>query len=282
MPVEIEMEERDSQTGKGLRASGNVSSIQTRSRSSSLFANHWHSLFELVCPPECVWCETPMAAPGRFCGACRNIFISDYSKCQRCAAPLPAVVRQEDCTRCRETKWRFARAIALGTYRGKRREAVILIKKRSYEGLRIALGELLAERLKEEIPEQDIPTLVVPVPNHWTRVFGRKADTAASIAYAVARSLAIPVASNAITRTRRTNKQGTLSWSDRRKNVAKAFKISNLNRIVNQRILLIDDVLTSGSTVNEIARSLVSAGAASVAVGVVARGTGSRGAGGTA
>jgi predicted amidophosphoribosyltransferase len=191
--------------------------------------------------------------------------------------PLPAVVPNEDCFRCRPRRWRFSQVVALGPYRGRLREAVILAKKQSYESLRIGLAQLMAERLASKLVSADgQQPLIIPVPNHWTRIFAQTAATTDSLAYAIGGQLGWDVKINAVRRIRRTAKQGMLAWSQRVGNVRRAFVVGKASVVAGRHICLVDDVLTSGATAAELAKCLMRGGAKGVTVAVIARGTGAR------
>ncbi len=228
----------------------------------------------MLCPSECVWCECPTDPEEHFCEDCYSLFVSDYYRCKRCASPLPPVVPNQSCARCESAKWRFRSVITLGPYRGRLREAVILMKKKPFELMRRAVGELIAAELKAQLPEG--APLLIAVPNHWTRTFFRSVCQASSLAQSVSSSTGWPLLRGVVRRSRKTAKQGMLSWTERTVNVRGAFKLRPTQRIVGQQIIIVDDVLTSGATANEIAKLLLAGGAASVSVAVAARGTGAR------
>lgn len=234
----------------------------------------WQSAAALICPAECVWCERPTAEGTRICEDCLPMFISDYYRCQCCASPLPPVVPNDSCTRCRSEKRRFSSVVTLGPYRGRLREAVILMKKKRYELLRRAVAELIADELWKQFAATS--PLLVPVPNHWTRNIFRSFCQATSLAQSIALANDWSMATNLVWRNRRTSKQGMLSWTERTKNVRGAFGIKAGSQIKGRHVIVVDDVLTSGATANEISRLLVSAGASRVSVAVAARGTGAR------
>lgn len=241
------------------------------------------NLVNLVCPPECVWCSLPTPNRSYFCDECRHALVSDYHRCQRCATAIPSVVPNQDCFRCREAGWKFSRVITLGPYRGRRREAIILIKKPSFETLRIGLGRLLGKLVAAElvtnglgVASEDRGALIVPVPYHWTHTFAGAAFTANSLARSISQETGLPVSTRVARRTRKTAKQGMLSWSERRQNVRGAFEIRRAQELTGRHVLLVDDVLTSGATTGELASHFLKAGAARVSVVVVARGTGTK------
>ncbi len=228
---------------------------------------------DLVLPPQCAWCSEPIDHDQRLCRECYDVLNRQASCCQRCAMPLPAVVDTTSCPRCRESGWRFDRVLALGPYRGKLREAIILIKKPSFEPLAVAAGELLAMRLKQDGIQPDV---VIPVPNHWTQRATHRTSAAESLASTIARSLRVPLNTRAITRKRRTKKQGMLAWSNRPANVKDAFGVRRRESISGKHVLLVDDVFTSGATASELTRCMLKVGVSKVTVAVTARGTGSR------
>jgi predicted amidophosphoribosyltransferase len=235
------------------------------------------SLVNLVCPPECLWCSLPTPNQACFCDECRQALVSDYYRCQKCATAIPSVVPNSDCFRCREAGWKFSRVITLGPYRGRRREAIILIKKPSFETLRMGLGGLLGDLVLAELNESGgQPPLIVPVPYHWTHVFAGTAFAANSLARSIGQQTGFPVTTSVARRIRKTAKQGMLSWTERRQNVRGAFEIRRAQELSGRHVLLVDDVLTSGATTGELAGQFLRAGAERVSVVVVARGTGTK------
>jgi ComF family protein len=228
----------------------------------------------MLCPPECVWCERPTNPDEHFCEDCLPLFVSDYYRCKRCASPLPPVVPNESCSRCEAAKWRFKAVVTLGPYRDQLRQAVILMKKKPFELLRRAVGELIAKELQAQFAQSS--PLLIAVPNHWTRTFFRSVCQASSLAQSVSLSTGWPLLRGVVRRSRKTAKQGMLSWTERTHNVRGAFKLRPTQRIAGRHIIVVDDVLTSGATADEIAKLLLAGSATSVSVAVAARGTGAR------
>jgi ComF family protein len=253
---------------------------------------------DLLFPPQCVWCHVPSSIGERLCDACRQRFVSNYYRCQKCAAPLPRVLPNADCIRCRAGKWRFDRVYALAPYRGDMRRAVIMMKRRRFEPLRRALADLLGEKLLAEfnscaeaikanaLPGNDVDEhateagsqlpVLVPVPYHWSHSFSTAADTAELLAYGISQRTSWPVVRSAIGRVRKTAKQGVLTWAERKVNVRQAFAMKAPQLIEKRHVLLVDDVMTSGATTAELSRLLLKAGAMRVSVVVAARASGVR------
>ncbi|MBX3420220.1 MAG: ComF family protein [Pirellulaceae bacterium] len=189
--------------------------------------------------------------------------------------PLPTVLPNQDCAACRKSDWRFSRVIALGTYQGKLRQAVIMCKKQLHESLRYAVTQHMADRVMQQIPEivQQNP-LIVPVPNYWLRSLFKTKAAAISLGELLSRHTGWPLATGMIRRIRRTQKQGMLSITERRENVRGAFLNIRHYSLTGRHVLIVDDVLTSGATVNELARQLRRSRPADISAVVIARATG--------
>lgn len=134
----------------------------------------------------------------------------------------------------------------------------------------VAFARWLLHAGAELFPNVDT---VVPVPLHWTRLFARRFNQAALLAKAVGRLTNLPVAPDLLVRRRRTPSQGKKGPVERRRNVARAFAVraSQVARVQGRRILLVDDVLTTGATASACTDTLLRAGAAAVDVLTLAR-----------
>lgn len=232
---------------------------------------------DLLLPPACNFCGADLPSlsqPPLFCPACQQAFRTLQERvCRRCAAPTGPDHREDDCARCRDRRYHFQAAVALGVYQGPLREAVIRMKQNVHESLTLSMGYLLAERIREMLPEPSLD-LLVPVPTHWLKRLWRGVNGPDLLAEAIAKRLRVPAADDVIRCRRRTQKQGTLLPSERVANVRGAFAFNADYDIVGSHVLLVDDIMTTGSTASEAARTLRSAGAARVTVAVVARGVG--------
>ncbi len=134
---------------------------------------------------------------------------------------------------------------------------------------RLAWARALGELLAEEIPAAD-SDLVVPVPLHPARLAVRGFNQAQEIALPVARRLALPLSPEAARRWRATRPQSTLSAAERQLNAAGAFRV-NRAAIEGRRVLLVDDVVTTGATAASLASAVSAAGAVEVTLAAVAR-----------
>ena len=192
----------------------------------------------------------------------------------RCASPLPE--RWDDrysCPRCYTRQYQFDRAEALGDYQSEFQQAVLSMKRLRYEPLTRAMGQLLARHVADRLDSWGVEC-VVPVPMHFWRRLRRGTHTAHVLGVQVAQLLQRPLAGRTLVCRRKSLKQGTLSPAERFRNMRSAFSITAGYDITEKRVLLVDDIMTTGATASEAARTLRRAGAAAVAVAVVARGTG--------
>ena len=239
-----------------------------------------YAVYDLVCPPECIWCERLIDPAEKFCSNCAEKFVSRYHRCQHCAMPMPTVVPNSDCHRCRPMNWKFTRVYTLGPYGGERRDAVVLMKKPPFELLRRAVAGLMADMVMAELSEvpQNVEEkpLLIPVPNYWTHALGGAADSAGALAKHIGKRLEWDVKHRLVRRIRKTDKQGMLAWSERVANVRGAFEILDAKPLCGRHVMLVDDVLTSGATCGELSGRLRKAGARRVDILVAARGTGAK------
>lgn len=189
--------------------------------------------------------------------------------------PNSSTQRLEPCVHCRGSDFRFEGVATLWSYQDRVCEAVVAAKYAHQAPLGDALGRRLGSRVAAVLGA-DPPDFVTLVPSHLTRQFSRGGNGNLAIATAVARSIGRPCRLLLRT-TRRIAKQAWLHDVQRRENVRDAFSLKNSYalfrspRIANRHILVVDDVLTTGATANEIARVLRENGARRVSLAVVAR-----------
>jgi ComF family protein len=169
----------------------------------------------------------------------------------------------------------FERAVSVDVYAGALQMACLRAKRSHSSKLAIALGDLLCERHGERMLAAECD-VIVPVPLHWTSRLTRTGSLPDAISSRLGRFLKTPVDSHILRKVRRTAPQATLPPTKRRKNLQGAFRVARGVRLDGCRVLLVDDVLTTGTTAHRAARALIGdGGAASVQVAVVARGIGS-------
>jgi ComF family protein len=156
---------------------------------------------------------------------------------------------------------------AVGPYRGRLRRVVRCLKFSGLAGLAGPLGERMADVLEGRTGGVDV---VVAVPLHWRRAWRRGYNQADLLARAVSRSTGLPVSRRALRRTRRTAPQRGHAREERARNVRGAFA-ANPACVSGARVLLVDDVVTTGATIRECARMLEEAGATEVQGAAVAQ-----------
>ncbi len=197
-------------------------------------------------------------------------------RCEVCSGPLESAV--SDATRCARClahppRYRIARTIARyrTTAEDEPGSLPALIRRHKY-GLDQSAGRALAQYLGDELPvsakDYDV---VIPVPLHWRRLWWRGFNQAALLAGEVAWRLDLPLDTTAMSRRRFTMPQTSRHHDERIKNVRRAFAVTHPERVRNRRVLIVDDVMTTGATVDECARVLIAAGAACVDVFTLAR-----------
>jgi ComF family protein len=191
--------------------------------------------------------------------------------CDRCGAPLGAEVSEGAvCAVCIARPPRWDRARAAFVYEAASRRLVLDLKRSGRRDGLVTFAGWMAQAGARLLAEAD---LIVPVPLHYARLATRGFNQSAWLASALSRRSGVPLAVDALKRTRRTPTQGGLSARARRRNVAGAFAVrpSRAGLVHGKRIVLIDDVLTTGATLSACTRALKRAGARQVDVLVLAR-----------
>ena len=229
---------------------------------------------DLVLPPQCLTCDQPVGAPGQFCADCfrRTRFITAPC-CSACGAPFGAAQHAEASSLCdsclaRPPAWDQGRA-AIG-YDDQARRILLPFKYGDRTETARALAPLMARAGAALLARAD---LLAPVPLHRWRLLGRRYNQSALLAQALSRLSGRPAILDALRRTRKTPPLGPLSPAGRAAALAGAIMVSDSRRMVLQdaRVLLIDDVLTTGATAEACTKALLDAGAGGVDVLAAAR-----------
>jgi ComF family protein len=234
-----------------------------------------------ACRRESPWQDATLrAVKPHFCSECRERILPPIGeiRCLRCAAPLGPFSRPRTaCIHCRKDRFHFQNVIRLGIYGSELGRLCQIAKFSAGEELGAALAELLWER-EETALVRESPDVVVPMPHHWTDSLRRTLHLPETVATILARRLRVHLGTHILAKVRRTQKQFGLPPSRRRTNLQGAFRVPRrcLTGVRGRRILLVDDVLTTGTTADRASRALREAGAAAVVVAVIARGLGSR------
>ncbi len=232
---------------------------------------------DLVFPPTCAGCSVDLenhAGGLLVCQECREQLTSIKPGCRLCGADVPAVAAMSaDCPACRGRRLRFDTTVRLGPYQGLLRRLVLAAKSRTQQPLAVMLADLMAETRHGQLFELKID-LVVPIPMHWSRRLWRGGNHTDLLAARLAKSMGVAWSNRVLTRTRRTVPQAELPPSARFKNIRGALRVARPAAIAGKRVLVVDDIMTTGATCSEAARVLLQEGASYVASAIVARAEG--------
>jgi ComF family protein len=216
-------------------------------------------VLDFALPPRCAGCGTIVAEVHSFCPDCwKQVEFLGDGGCQTCGIPL-AATEADTCGVCLAKPPRIARTRAAVAYGDLSRGLAIKLK----YGRKVAVAKTMA-RYMQSLVQQDGDRVIIPVPLHRSRLWSRGFNQSALMASELSRRLGIPADALALQRTRRTPALKGMSMLQRRRTVAGAFKVRDKGAVTGRTIVLIDDVLTTGSTAEACARALKKAGAARV------------------
>jgi len=224
-------------------------------------------------PSPCLACSEPVFEPRDSLGLCPNcrerLVRWPIQSCSVCGCGLQGVDLPTGyrCGGCRKHAPPYDRALSAWAYQPPLDAVLMGLKFQRLEYLGGHLARLMAPLLRSEIGSVD---MVVPIPLHWSRYLKRGYNQAAAIAKPLAVELGLPVVSG-LRRRRSTPPQTRLSRSSRQSNLRRAFAVRRTVLEPGARVLLVDDVLTTGTTLATAAASLRQAGASSVTVVAAAR-----------
>jgi ComF family protein len=225
---------------------------------------------DLALPPLCPACREPVGAQGALCASCwsKLSFIAP-PYCERLGTPFaydpgPGVLSMQAIA----DPPAYRRARAAVRYDDVSRILIHGLKYSDRLDLAPMLGRWMARAGDALLQDADG---LIPVPLHWRRLWARRFNQSAALAKIVSQASGVPVVGDALKRVKATLQQVGLSASERATNVQGAFAVVDRSQIAGRRLILIDDVLTSGATIDACARALNRAGAAAVDVLVLAR-----------
>ena len=229
---------------------------------------------DVLFPKRCVMCEAE-ADEGDFCGSClTGLNQENTAACARCGMTVPDFRHQcQTCSACQRHRPKFDGVVRLGRYQGKLREALLKMKHAWEEPLAAALAGRWWQCQAAEFQAWQ-PDVVVPIPLHWKRRWLRGANSPDVLAQVLASRLHLPTIPRLLVRLRDTQPQGRLNREQRRVNMRQAFSFNNNFEITDACVLLVDDILTTGATLNEATKVLKKAGARRVIVAAAGRAEG--------
>src|SRR5690554_1043335 len=218
--------------------------------------------FPLLVPPLCPRCGRSWQEEKTATGATRIDRTARTAGANKAAGTTSAPGRDltASCRYCRGEKRHYQRMRAVAVYDGYMREILQAVKYGFRPDLAAAVGSLLAVAVEND-PAYDRIDAVVPVPLHPERLADRGYNQGLLLARPVAAALRVPVFDKVLVRTRFTKSQSGLGRRERKANVAGAFLVANCREVAGKRLLLVDDICTTGYTLSECARVLLLAGA---------------------
>ncbi|WP_456378910.1 ComF family protein [Thiolapillus sp.] len=224
--------------------------------------NWQHLLF----PTTCLVCGQPGENGLDICGGCRASLPHNPSSCRCCALPLPpGAAGKMLCGSCSRKPPPFFRIISPWLY-----EAPIddLIQQLKFQQ-KLPAGRLLAQLLAEEIPPQERPDLLIPVPLHKRQLKARGFNHSSEIARVLSRVLGIPWSPWLLRKRRETLPQHNLGRKERKNNLRRCFSFDN--RRNHHHVAVIDDVVTTATTATEVAKSLGKTGVKKIEIWALSR-----------
>jgi ComF family protein len=234
----------------------------------------WRALIDFFFPPRCPFCgeREEEDSPAGICPACfRQIRLVAHPRCPRCGVGFAADLGEDHlCADCLRGEGHFTKARALAHYEGLMAAVLARFKYRGHSRLARPLGDLLAEYREPDFSFADY-RLVIPVPLHPRRLRQRGFNQSLLLARRIGRRHSLPLDFTALRRIRPTLPQTELSAAERQKNIRGAFAVSNPRAVDGNAVLLVDDVFTTGATVEECAKALLKSGAGRVDVLTLAR-----------
>lgn len=240
-------------------------------QTSSLATLKKHVL-DILYPPQCLKCATLVSETGLLCSSCwQEISFIEGPGCQACGLPFEFDIGKAAlCGACTREHPAFNRVRAALIYNDASRDLILGFKHGDRTHAANAYGKWLFRAGKELLDQTDI---ILPVPLHWSRLFHRRYNQAALLALELGKFASKPVETNNLQRSKRTASQGHKTPSQRRRNLQGAFAVPPhlKHKISDRRVLLIDDVLTTGATVSACAKTLRQAGARHIDVLTLAR-----------
>ena len=231
---------------------------------------------DLLLPPGCPVCNAIVESAGTLCAECwPQVDFIGPPQCAACGLPFEFEIEGNApnralCGACVQDPPPYQRARAVMVYGKFSRKMILSFKHADRTDTAPGLGRWLVRAGAGLLADAD---LIAPVPLHWTRLFQRRYNQAALLAHALGRETGLKVVPDLLQRRRKTPPQVRMGPAQRRRNLRGALRVhpARRERLKDRRVLLVDDVLTTGATASACARTLLKAGAGAVDVLTIAR-----------
>lgn len=222
---------------------------------------------DLLFPSSCPLCGSPTEAA--LCQRClQKVIPLREPLCPRCGLPYPPGSTGHLCTLCERGEYAFLQHRSFGLYEGVLKEALHRFKFGGDRSLVTPLGEMLLEAFRGLDGDVD---LLIPIPLSKKRLLQRGFNQSLLLAHYLRRRTGVPCSRNLLVKARETSPQTSLGRKGRKENVKGAFQVRDRKDIHGKKVLLVDDVFTTGATLSEAAKVLLRAGAKEVLAVTVAR-----------
>ena len=207
----------------------------------------------------CLLCQNPLGERG-ICQQCLSLLPVILHACYRCGLPLEST-SDRLCGQCLKHPPYIDHTVSLFHYTSPVAQLVCELKFRQGLEYALPLGALMAEHIQARVSELrlELPEVVIPVPLHPKRMRQRGYNQALELARPIARQLGLPIDNHLCLRSRHTHEQSQLAIEDRKRNIRSAFALQEGAKLY-RHVAIVDDVVTTGQTVNELARVFKQAG----------------------
>ena len=229
-------------------------------------------VFNVFLPPRCLICDAVVCDKNGLCEKCfaKMIFLSENC-CPVCGKPYTFPIENSEslvCGKCLTKLPKFNHTSCVFAYDSFSRNLILPLKHTDKTEAVPYLANLLYLRGQKLLAKSDV---IVAVPLHWRRLMKRKYNQSGLLAHRLSKLSGVPLVSDTLVRTRNTQSQGHKTQKERMENIKGAFAIRDQEKIKGKRVVLIDDVYTTGTTLNECAKVLKASGASEVCALTVAR-----------
>lgn len=233
----------------------------------------YNSIINFIFPQQCCICKSYLSVDGSICLSClgKLNLITD-PKCDCCGFPFEFKLKGANkkllCPRCLKKSYKFDKAISAVIYDDFSKQLILPFKHGDKTQYAKTIASIMSMSGREIAKQCDY---IIPVPIHLTRMLKRKYNQASLISGFLSKMYSKPVLYTTLVRSKATASQGHLSNKERKQNVFGVFSVKNNDKIKGRNILLVDDVFTTGATVNECAKILKKNGVNKVFVFTFAR-----------